>query len=104
MLLNAIPNLIVRESLIIAQAGMPSSLTISTNIAGRGTDILLGGDPNIMAMDQLKYWLCCNFLKRDEFETFVLESTHNNQLESSNPQTTPWLYVLDNQHTLHSTS
>ena len=34
-----------REALIIAQAGRPGSVTISTNMAGRGVDILLGGDP-----------------------------------------------------------
>ena len=34
-----------REALIIAQAGRPGAVTISTNMAGRGVDILLGGDP-----------------------------------------------------------
>lgn len=34
-----------REALIIAQAGKKGSVTISTNMAGRGVDILLGGDP-----------------------------------------------------------
>jgi len=34
-----------REALIIAQAGRPGSVTISTNMAGRGVDIILGGDP-----------------------------------------------------------
>src|SRR6185503_13954164 len=32
-----------REAQIIAQAGMPSAVTIATNMAGRGTDIVLGG-------------------------------------------------------------
>ncbi len=35
-----------REALIIAQAGRKGSVTISTNMAGRGVDILLGGDPS----------------------------------------------------------
>lgn len=34
-----------REALIIAQAGREGSVTISTNMAGRGVDIILGGDP-----------------------------------------------------------
>jgi preprotein translocase subunit SecA len=34
-----------KEAMIIAQAGRKSAVTISTNMAGRGTDILLGGDP-----------------------------------------------------------
>jgi len=37
------------EGEIIAQAGQPGAVTISTNMAGRGTDILLGGNPEYMA-------------------------------------------------------
>ncbi|REN05597.1 hypothetical protein DSI35_15900, partial [Mycobacterium tuberculosis] len=32
-----------REATIIANAGMPGAVTIATNMAGRGTDIVLGG-------------------------------------------------------------
>jgi len=38
-----------REALIIAQAGRPGAITISTSMAGRGTDILLGGNPEGLA-------------------------------------------------------
>ncbi|HPW45532.1 MAG TPA: preprotein translocase subunit SecA [bacterium] len=38
-----------REAEIIAQAGRKGAVTISTNMAGRGTDILLGGNPEFMA-------------------------------------------------------
>jgi len=38
-----------REALIVAQAGRLGSITISTNMAGRGTDIKLGGNPDEMA-------------------------------------------------------
>jgi preprotein translocase subunit SecA len=44
-LLNAKPENIQREAEIIAQAGRRYSVTVSTNMAGRGTDILLGGNP-----------------------------------------------------------
>ncbi len=40
-----------REAQIIAQAGRKSSVTISTNMAGRGTDIKLGGDPVKLALE-----------------------------------------------------
>ncbi len=43
-----------REALIIAQAGQPGVVTIATNMAGRGVDILLGGNPEGMARDQLR--------------------------------------------------
>ena len=43
--LNAKPENVVRESEIIAQAGEKFAITIATNMAGRGTDIILGGNP-----------------------------------------------------------
>ena len=42
-----------REAHIVAQAGRLGAVTIATNMAGRGTDILLGGNPNFMANDLL---------------------------------------------------
>ena len=43
-----------REAEIIAQAGRLNGVTIATNMAGRGTDIILGGNPEYMAWDELK--------------------------------------------------
>jgi len=43
-LLNAKPENVRRESQIVAQAGKKGSITIATNMAGRGTDIILGGN------------------------------------------------------------
>jgi preprotein translocase subunit SecA len=40
-----------REALIVAQAGRKNMVVVSTNMAGRGTDILLGGNPEFMAKD-----------------------------------------------------
>jgi preprotein translocase subunit SecA len=40
-----------REASIVAQAGRKSAVTVSTNMAGRGTDILLGGNPEFMTKD-----------------------------------------------------
>jgi preprotein translocase subunit SecA len=47
--LNAKPQNVERESEIVAQSGRLRGVTISTNMAGRGTDILLGGNPEYMA-------------------------------------------------------
>ena len=42
-----------REAEIVAQAGRKGMITIATNMAGRGTDILLGGNPEFMAKQEL---------------------------------------------------
>ena len=41
-----------REAFIIAQAGRYAAVTVSTNMAGRGTDILLGGNPDFLAQEE----------------------------------------------------
>ncbi len=43
-----------REAEIVAQAGRLGSVTIATNMAGRGTDIMLGGNPDFLAKNELK--------------------------------------------------
>lgn len=43
-----------REAEIVAQAGRFGSVTIATNMAGRGTDIVLGGNPEYMAKEEMK--------------------------------------------------
>ncbi|MBI1878858.1 MAG: preprotein translocase subunit SecA, partial [Chloroflexi bacterium] len=43
-----------REATIITQAGRPGTVTIATNMAGRGVDILLGGNPEGLARDELR--------------------------------------------------
>ena len=42
-----------REAFIVSQAGRKGAVTVSTNMAGRGTDILLGGNPEAMARDSM---------------------------------------------------
>ena len=52
-ILNAKPENVRRESEIIAQAGKRGSITIATNMAGRGTDIILGGNINFKIQKEL---------------------------------------------------
>ena len=43
-----------KEANIIAEAGKPSTITIATNMAGRGTDIQLGGNINYLEKEELE--------------------------------------------------
>ncbi len=54
-----------REAIIVAQAGRLGAITISTNMAGRGTDIMLGGNPELMAREALAGKTSC---AEEEFE------------------------------------
>ena len=51
--LNAKPEHAAREADIVAEAGHPGAVTIATNMAGRGVDIKLGGNPEHLAAQQL---------------------------------------------------
>jgi len=67
-ILNAKPENVESEAEIIAQAGYRKSVTIATNMAGRGTDILLGGNPTFLTRSLLK-------------EFFLSEDKTSNNLE-----------------------
>ncbi|KAH6785796.1 hypothetical protein C2S51_038251 [Perilla frutescens var. frutescens] len=53
-ILNARPKYAAREAEIVAQAGRKYAITLSTNMAGRGTDIILGGNPKMLAKEILE--------------------------------------------------
>jgi preprotein translocase subunit SecA len=55
--LNAKPENVARESEIVAQAGERYAVTIATNMAGRGTDIILGGNPIFKVKQKLSDFL-----------------------------------------------
>jgi preprotein translocase subunit SecA len=63
-LLNAKPENVKRESEIVAQAGEMGSITIATNMAGRGTDIILGGNIIFKVRKQL-YTILVYYKKRN---------------------------------------
>ncbi len=56
-----------KEAEIIAQAGKPGAVTIATNMAGRGTDIMLGGNAEFMAKHEMK--------KREYSDELIAEAT-----------------------------
>ncbi|WOG83903.1 hypothetical protein DCAR_0103081 [Daucus carota subsp. sativus] len=64
--LNAKPENVEREAEIVAQSGRLGSVTIATNMAGRGTDIILGGNAEFMARLKLREMLMPRVVKPDE--------------------------------------
>ena len=65
-LLNAKPENVERESEIIAQAGRAGAVTIATNMAGRGTDIILGGNSDYMARLKIREILVPRLLRLED--------------------------------------
>ena len=65
-LLNAKPENVQREAEIVAQAGRSGAVTIATNMAGRGTDIILGGNSDYMAKLKIKELLSSRLIKPEE--------------------------------------
>lgn len=69
-LLNARPENVEREAEIVAQAGRKGALTIATNMAGRGTDIILGGNSEYMARLKLREFFMPRIVKPEDEDTF----------------------------------
>ena len=65
-LLNAKPENVEREAEIVAQAGRSGAVTIATNMAGRGTDIILGGNSDYMARLKLREVLLPQLVRPEE--------------------------------------
>ncbi|MBU4399538.1 MAG: preprotein translocase subunit SecA, partial [Planctomycetes bacterium] len=71
-----------REAEIIAQAGRFGAVTIATNMAGRGTDIILGGNPEAMAWAKLQEKYPTRLeVPREEWDSLVCEIEQREQMK-----------------------
>lgn len=70
-LLNARPENVERESEIVAQAGRKGAVTIATNMAGRGTDIILGGNADFMARLKVREYFMPKIVMPEEEDAFA---------------------------------
>ena len=82
-ILNAKPENVRRESEIVAQAGEKGTITIATNMAGRGTDIILGGNINFKIQKELYDILTLSKNYILSKKTNILQSPLYNQFKRS---------------------
>ena len=95
-ILNAKPENVRRESEIVAQAGEKSTITIATNMAGRGTDIILGGNINFKVEKELYDILTFskNYILSKKIN--ILQSSLKNQFKHSSQRFLSVLFSLLN--------
>ena len=72
-LLNAKPENVEREAEIVAQAGRKGAVTIATNMAGRGTDIILGGNAEYMARLKLREYLLPRIVRPEDDDALTIK-------------------------------
>jgi preprotein translocase subunit SecA len=72
-LLNARPENVEREAEIVAQAGRKGAVTIATNMAGRGTDIILGGNSEYMARLKLREYFMPRIVMPEDEDVFGVQ-------------------------------
>ena len=80
-LLNARPENVERESEIVAQAGRQGAVTIATNMAGRGTDIILGGNADYMARLKVREYFMPKIVMPEEKNPFAAMGGGRNQAQ-----------------------
>ena len=72
-----------REAEIVAQAGRLGAVTIATNMAGRGTDIILGGNPEAMAWAELQEKYPTRLeVPQEEWDALVREIEQREQMKA----------------------
>ena len=95
-ILNAKPENVRRESEIVAQAGVKGNITIATNMAGRGTDIILGGNINFKIQKKLYDILTLSKNYVLSKKTNIFQSQLINKFEGSSQKFLSVLFSLLN--------
>ena len=95
-LLNARPENVESESEIIAQAGCKNAITIATNMAGRGTDIVLGGNPKSLTFSQFQKFINYSKSLSSENQVELLSDEFTNLIKLFKPIQLPdYIYTYD---------
>lgn len=88
-LLNAKPENVERESEIVAQAGRRGAVTIATNMAGRGTDIILGGNADYMARLKVREYFMPAIVKPEDEDEFSVKQVAGSRGRNAKKGFTP---------------
>ncbi len=82
------------EAYVVAQAGRKGAITVSTNMAGRGTDILLGGNPDMLAKLRFKEQNRIPEAEPEAFEELVEQIRNECQAEGEEIRAAGGLYIV----------
>ena len=83
-----------REAFIVAQAGRKGAITVSTNMAGRGTDIILGGNAEMLAKLEMKELGKDPDIDKEEFEQVVAKYEASCKAEGQEVKDLGGLHIL----------
>jgi preprotein translocase subunit SecA len=82
------------EAFVVAQAGQKGAITVSTNMAGRGTDIVLGGNPEMLARFEFHNNSRMPEAEPDEFEALVEQFSQSCEAEQKEVLSLGGLHIL----------
>jgi preprotein translocase subunit SecA len=82
------------EAFVVAQAGRKGAITVSTNMAGRGTDIILGGNPEMLAKLKFKEQNRIPEAEPEEFDKLIEEIRVESTKEGDEVRALGGLYIL----------
>ena len=83
-----------KEAFVVAQAGRKGAITVSTNMAGRGTDIILGGNPEMLAKLDFKEQGKDEITEKDEFDKLVEKYAASCKAEGDEVREAGGLHIL----------
>jgi preprotein translocase subunit SecA len=83
-----------KEAYVVAQAGRKGAITVSTNMAGRGTDIILGGSPEMLAKLEFKEQGRDEDAEKEEFEKVIKRYESSSKKEGDEVREAGGLHIV----------
>ncbi len=83
-----------KEAYVVAQAGRKGAITVSTNMAGRGTDIILGGSPEMLAKLEFKEQGKDEDVDKEEFDTVIKRYEASSKKEGDEVREAGGLHIV----------